>query len=257
MGDYAKHVVERLRDIAATYGAKAVVGGSLAVATVCAGAVGTLFRCNGQATVRACVSMVLYGFAAGWLAKWVHEEKAPLHRARRMMDAMPRNLLAVLYAAYERKGTFRRTGWLAEQSAGDDLSALESWGMVERAGNGAWVLSSPVRAVLDRSEGARTRAEEAHAEWVAEMREASHSRQVEAVRGRIAALDCYGRSQLADLLRIDGPVSMGEHTAYDLLERLGDSLLKVRDRFGGCTVEPTALAREVAPPMLADELTSE
>lgn len=251
-----KRVLSKFKDIAESYGAKALLASLLVIATACVGSVSTLFAIDGEATVAACSSMAFYGFCVGWLLKWLLVEKLPLCRLRRTIDILPRDQRAVLFAAYSKRGAFDRGCGFFDDRTGNDLLALESLGVVVRVKDGAkpsWSLSQEARRLLDNDARLLAGIEADYAPWMEDIRDRKHKHLIDAARRDLFELDRFGVMTLVDLLEADGAVKVDEDGMNAMVNHIGRRLLDItRTCDGEFSIKASATAREAAPLVFAD-----
>lgn len=256
MGESIRRVVGKLRDMVETYGAKALLASMLVIATTCVGSVSTMLRIDAKTTLEVCASMAFYGFCLGWLCKWVAVEKLPLWRMRRALRDLPRDMRAVLFAAYRESGSFDRSGDFSESRAGANLEALEYYGVLERVdvlGNARWVLAKAARHVLDHSAYLRSEIEEDYASWVAALEDKEHVRLLEAAKRDLFELSKFGVVTIVDLMKMDRAVPVERDTMDAITRYVGSRLIDVkRTGDGKFLISASAIAHEAAPLVFAD-----
>ncbi|UVX66730.1 MAG: hypothetical protein [Bacteriophage sp.] len=257
MGESIRRVVGKLRDMVETYGAKALLASMLVIATTCVGSVSTMLRIDAKTTLEVCASMAFYGFCLGWLCKWVVVEKLPLWRMRRALRDLPRDMCAVLFAAYRERGPFDRSGDFSESRAGANLEALEYYGVLERVdvrGNECWVLAKAARHVLDRSAYLRSEIEGDYASWVAALEDREHERRLETAKRDLFELSEFGVVTIVDLLKVDCAVPVERNEMEAIVRHVGNKLIDVRRTGDGkFLISASAIAREAAPLVFADQ----
>lgn len=257
MGESIRRVVGKLRDMVETYGAKALLASMLVIATTCVGSVSTMLRIDAKTTLEVCASMAFYGFCIGWLCKWVVVEKLPLWRMRMALRDLPRDMCAVLSAAYRECGPFDRSGDFSESRAGANLEALEYYGVLERVdvrGNEYWVLAKTARHVLDRSAYLRSEIEGDYASWVAALEDREHERRLEAAKRYLFELSEFGVVTIVDLLKVDCAVPVERNEMETIVRHVGNKLIDVRRTDDGkFLISASAIAREAAPLVFADQ----
>lgn len=251
-----RRVVGKLRDMVETYGARALLASMVVIATTCVGSVSTMLRIDAKTTFEVCASMVFYGFCLGWLCKWVVVEKLPLWRMRRALRGLPRDMCAVLFAAYRERGPFDRSGDFSESRAGANLEALEYYGVLERVdvlGNARWVLAKAARHVLDHSAYLRSEIEEDYASWVAALEDKKHERLLEAAKRDLFELSKFGVVTIVDLMKIGHAVPVERDTMNNIARQVGSRLIDVkRTGDGKFLISASAIAHEAAPLVFAD-----
>lgn len=257
MGESIRRVVGKLMDMVETYGAKALLASMLVIATTCVGSVSTMLRIDAKTTLEVCASMAFYGFCIGWLCKWAVVEKLPLWRMRRALRDLPRDMCAVLSAAYRECGPFDRSGDFSESRAGANLEALEYYGVLERVdvrGNEYWVLAKTARHVLDRSAYLRSEMEGDYASWVAALEDREHERRLEAAKRYLFELSEFGVVTIVDLLKVDCAVPVERNEMETIVRHVGNKLIDVRRTDDGkFLISASAIAREAAPLVFADQ----
>ena len=256
MGESIRRVVGKLRDMVETYGARALLASMVVIATTCVGSVSTMLRIDAKTTLEVCASMAFYGFCLGWLCKWVAVEKLPLWRMRRALRDLPRDMRAVLFAAYRESGSFDRSGDFSESRAGANLEALEYYGVLERVdvlGNARWVLAKAARHVLDHSAYLRSEMEEDYASWVAALEDKEHVRLLEAAKRDLFELSKFGVVTIVDLMKMDRAVPVERDTMDAITRYVGSRLIDVkRTGDGKFLISASAIAHEAAPLVFAD-----
>lgn len=256
MGESIRRVVGKIRDMVETYGARALLASMVVIATTCVGSVSTMLRIDAKTTLEVCASMAFYGFCLGWLCKWVAVEKLPLRRMRRALRDLPRDMRAVLFAAYRESGSFDRSGDFSESRAGANLEALEYYGVLERVdvlGNARWVLAKAARHVLDHSAYLRSEIEEDYASWVAALEDKEHVRLLEAAKRDLFELSKFGVVTIVDLMKMDRAVPVERDTMDAITRYVGSRLIDVkRTGDGKFLISASAIAHEAAPLVFAD-----
>ena len=251
-----RRVVGKLMDMVETYGARALIASMVVIATTCVGSVSTMLRIDAKTTLEVCASMAFYGFCLGWLCKWVAVEKLPLWRMRRALRGLPRDMCAVLFAAYRERGPFDRSGDFSESRAGANLEALEYYGVLERVdvlGNARWVLAKAARHVLDHSAYLRSEIEEDYASWVAALEDKEHVRLLEAAKRDLFELSKFGVVTIVDLMKMDRAVPVERDTMDAITRYVGSRLIDVkRTGDGKFLISASAIAHEAAPLVFAD-----
>lgn len=257
MGESIKRVFRKFKDMVETNGARALLAFLLIIASTCVGSVTTLMGLDGELTITACASMAFYGFCVGWLSKWIEVEKLPLRRLRKTVDSLPRNQRAVLIAAYDQNGAFRRLCELTASRVKDDVLALESLGLVTRVEDGTrplWSLSVDARRLLDNSACLRSELEKDHAAWTAEVEALEHQSLLEAAKRDLLGLGGFGAMTIDRLLAPDGAIRVDDYEKDEIVHHIGSRLLDIK-RIGGGRFLITAspIAREAAPLVFAEE----